>query len=462
MTPPARKPRTNQARRPSAKAPNTLSGGPSTTRERILQGMARGVARHGYADATVAHVLEYGNVGRATFYEHFVDKEDCFLAAVRATAERATVALHDTLRRATEQDGLRHGPRAMLLALLEEVERHPDDARLLLIEALAAGPSVRAERVAMMDDAERSIERVLDEHPGELPTVDLPTRALLGGVLGVIAMRVLHAETGGLTDLADDLLAWIGSYAVPAGSSRHELAAWLELGRGLASEPDQATASGERAQRPRGRRSLSESLARREHRERILRAVASTVSANGYAAVTVADIVAAAQISRNVFYAHFRSKQEAYAAAQTVGLRQLIAVTSSGFASGETWPERVWAGLTAFYGYLADEPEFARMEAIESYTAGPAAIQRRYDSQLAFNVFVEDGYRQRPESAPLPRLCSEAIGAAVAELSYRELYEGRAAEAMELVPLAVYVALAPFLGPQEAWDFVDASAHTSR
>jgi AcrR family transcriptional regulator len=58
-------------------------------RERLISGMVAAAARHGYAKASVARVIAQAGVSRATFYEQFADREECFLAAYRDVAARA-------------------------------------------------------------------------------------------------------------------------------------------------------------------------------------------------------------------------------------------------------------------------------------------------------------------------------------------------------------------------------------
>src|SRR3954463_3168983 len=53
-------------------------------RERLLVAMADAVAEKGYAHAAVADVIERAGVSRRTFYEHYANKEECFLAAYDA------------------------------------------------------------------------------------------------------------------------------------------------------------------------------------------------------------------------------------------------------------------------------------------------------------------------------------------------------------------------------------------
>src|SRR5262245_21674300 len=57
-------------------------------RERLLMAMLRAAAELTYREANVQDVLDRAGVSRPTFYEHFANKEDCFLAAFDSAAER--------------------------------------------------------------------------------------------------------------------------------------------------------------------------------------------------------------------------------------------------------------------------------------------------------------------------------------------------------------------------------------
>jgi AcrR family transcriptional regulator len=56
-------------------------------RERLTRAMIATAARYGYGRASVAKVVGQAGVSRATFYERFRNKEDCFLAAYREVAK---------------------------------------------------------------------------------------------------------------------------------------------------------------------------------------------------------------------------------------------------------------------------------------------------------------------------------------------------------------------------------------
>src|ERR1700710_2155684 len=104
-------------------------------RERLCSGMTQAAARYGYREASVARVVEQAGVSRATFYEHFADKEACFLAAFELAAERIELALERI-------DDCRPVQRApdLLDDLVENLGQDPAAARILLMEARAGGP----------------------------------------------------------------------------------------------------------------------------------------------------------------------------------------------------------------------------------------------------------------------------------------------------------------------------------
>ena len=193
-------------------------------------------------------------------------------------------------------------------------------------------------------------------------------------------------------------------------------------------------------------------------RQRIIAAVGRLARTQGYLATTVADIVKAAPVTREVFYELFRNKEDAFLAAQTAGIERSIPLTGAGFFAGETWPDRVWGGLEALLGYVSTDPAVVYLDVIESYAAGEAALRRSFDNRMAYSLFFEDGYRQRPEAERLPRLCSEVIGDAIVGLMRWHVSEGRTARMLEILPLTTYVALAPFIGGEAALAFVKAKA----
>jgi AcrR family transcriptional regulator len=413
--------------------------------------MTQAAARYGYKGASVARVVEGAGVSRATFYQHFADKEACFLAAFELAAERMELSLPRV--EAEYSPALRAGE--LLDDLLANIARDPAAARILLVEALAGGPRVRQAQEGFMQTVEATFERWLGG-PGENGyRLEISGRAIMEGTGGLLLMRSFRGETARLADLRDDLLAWMYSYAVPEERPRISAAEWRRLGASLVPAASDQAAAPPARKLPRGRSAAAPEAVAGEQRERILAAVATLARNKGFTAMTVADIVKSGSVTREAFYSLFRSKEDAFLAAQTAGLEASISTTAASFFTGENWPARVWDGLEGLLGFVARQPDLVYLDVIESYSVGAAAIRRSFDNRMAYTLFLEDGYRQTGAAERLPRLCSEAIGHAIIGLMRWQVVEGRTAQMMELLPEVVYLALAPFSGPAAAIELVE-------
>jgi AcrR family transcriptional regulator len=396
------------------------------TEERLLRAVTLLAGRDGYPRLSVERILELAAVSRATFYQYFSNVDDCFWSAYRRHAERlvADVAAATAAGKSPEFEALD--------ALVALAVSQPHTARMLMREGLTAGPAGPAERDAL-------IARVADAIRASQPapsTVDLPPQILVGAVFGFLAMRV--SDGGALAGLREYVLEWALAFlrcaSLPSWSARLAPAFPPQVGR----SPARASAPPAGATR----------------RERVLRATAAAVCAKGYRDTTVTDIVALAGVSRRSFYNEFQSKADAFVAAYEHGFQLTLMACTPAFFISASWPERVWASAQAFTGFLSREPIFAHLGFLECYALGPDFTQRAYEIQLAFTLFLEEGYRQRPQARPLSRACADLTAAAIFELAFQGTRRGPSMYLRSLQPLAVYIALAPFIGVDDAGEFV--------
>ena len=49
-------------------------------RARLLAGLSEALRERSYGEVTVADVVRHAHTSKRTFYEHFADKHDCFVA----------------------------------------------------------------------------------------------------------------------------------------------------------------------------------------------------------------------------------------------------------------------------------------------------------------------------------------------------------------------------------------------
>lgn len=164
-------------------------------RERLLVAMTAAVAEKGFANTVVADVVARSGVSRATFYQQFKDKEDCFQAAYEANAalvarvmEAGLAVVQDDPAR-TPLDKLDH----VLGLYLGALAAAPDLARVFLVEVYAAGPAVIQQR---RDSLEQFVDIVAATHvgePGLLGTRDdqrFAAQVLVGAVSSMVTNLV--------------------------------------------------------------------------------------------------------------------------------------------------------------------------------------------------------------------------------------------------------------------------------
>jgi AcrR family transcriptional regulator len=153
----------------------------ATQRERILAATERLIAEKGCAGTTIEGIVKEAGVSSVTFYDHFADKEECFVAAFDRAVEELRAAIPAGLA-GPEQTG------EALAALLAAIEAEPGRARLCFVEAQMGGPQLRAH-----------YEAALDAVAGELS--DSLGQALVGGLAWLLRERLELGGGEGVQDL---------------------------------------------------------------------------------------------------------------------------------------------------------------------------------------------------------------------------------------------------------------------
>jgi AcrR family transcriptional regulator len=160
------------------------------------------VAQVGYSSMTVSDVISQAGVSRRTFYEHFSNKEDVFLAAYDHVVDLVLADVSAAYQRGeTWIDRVRLG----LEAFVERLAQQPALAHVCIVEVLAAGPRALARRSAAMDRFRGFMTPGFDEvSNARVPAV--AADAVIGGIYEVIYSHVLREDTATLPSLAPDLL----------------------------------------------------------------------------------------------------------------------------------------------------------------------------------------------------------------------------------------------------------------
>jgi AcrR family transcriptional regulator len=195
-------------------------------RARMLTAMVEEVSERGAGNVSVAHVVARSGVSRRTFYEMFVDREDCFLAAFDEAMERVA----EVVIPAYEVPGQwRSKVRSALMALLGCFDNDPRLGRLLVVESLAAGNRTSERRTQVLDKAIAVVEEgrgAAKRHENPPP---LAAEGVIGGVLAILHGRLLvpsqaaDNESAGLIELINPLMGMIVLPYLGLAAARKEL-----------------------------------------------------------------------------------------------------------------------------------------------------------------------------------------------------------------------------------------------
>ncbi|HXP29029.1 MAG TPA: TetR/AcrR family transcriptional regulator [Solirubrobacteraceae bacterium] len=423
-------------------------------RVRLALAMIDSIGDDGYRATRVADVIARAGVSRKTFYENFENKQELLLWTFDVIAAELTRRLEGAYR---ETDGWPGRVEAAIGALFGSAIENPGALRLSLLEIAAAGPPGIERRERSIGRYERFLHDALSLAPGEGTVSDTILKAVIGGFNRVLYRRVQGDEAAVLMALVPDLSTWAASYypappsmlVEPKRLSRAQRAAIaLEGGRAPGTLAPHSLLGGRRGL-PRGDQNVSRSFVVESQRARILDAVANLVASEGYAGLKVEEIAERAAVSLVAFYEHYADKEDAFLVAYEIGLGKALASVERAYASETDWRLAIRAGIAALFRFLATERSFAHIALLDGLIATPRTAERSHYGVSAIARLLTPTTEQTGGIQP-PAVTVEAIAGGLFELGLHYTLAGKLAELPELVPTATYIALAPFIGGEDA------------
>ena len=121
----------------------------SVQRRRLFHAAATVFARVGYAEASAEAISREAGMSKATFYEHFANKEECILALFDEAATEVMRAMANAV--ADDTSSYEARIRANVVSFLEVLTQYPESAQTLLVEIIGAGPRAAERRDAILD-----------------------------------------------------------------------------------------------------------------------------------------------------------------------------------------------------------------------------------------------------------------------------------------------------------------------
>lgn len=173
-------------------------------RQRLFQAAATVFARQGYAEATAESIAREAGMSKATFYEHFDNKEDCICALF----DVATVVLITQMREATQAESDKRPAaryHASTVKLLEVISAFPDASQTLLVEIIGAGPRAIERRDRMLAEFAAYIDEAneVDAAAGLVPRLASPhdAFAIVGAVIELASRQIRTGVPEEMSDL---------------------------------------------------------------------------------------------------------------------------------------------------------------------------------------------------------------------------------------------------------------------
>jgi AcrR family transcriptional regulator len=174
-------------------------------RERLLRAAALEFAESGYAGASSESISRRAGMSKATFYEHFANKEECMLALFDMGTELVQAEMAAAASSAPTGDArerLKAGTRAFLGALAQ----NPEFAQTLLVEIIGAGPRAAQRR----DQVLQAFADVLDAENASSARRGLTPRfrsphdsfAVVGAIAELVSRQVRLGVPERVLDLA--------------------------------------------------------------------------------------------------------------------------------------------------------------------------------------------------------------------------------------------------------------------
>jgi AcrR family transcriptional regulator len=427
-------------------------------KRRLLLAMIDAVGEKGYRATTISDLVGRAGVSRKTFYEHFANKQECLLATFDVIAADGRQRAIEAYRKA-EGEGLQGAVEASIRALFEATIDNPGAARLNMVEIVAAGPAGVERRERAVEQYRGFVRGILQRKPDDGTVPEAVVRAVVGGLSRILYSRVRHGRRAELRQLVPDLMRWVTCYrptppALAAAEERYihayAPAPDAELVAGGRAPGTLTSSSGGDLGLVRGMTNVLRSFALHSQRERIVDAVANLTAADGYADLTVEKIASEAAMSLQTFYEHFKSKEEALLFTYEVGHARGLALVERAYAAQTDWPRGVKAAVGSLLQYLGSEPAFARLALLHMLIATPRTAERANAGITEYLSVLEPGFEETSEHRKPPAITIEAIGGGLFELMYHCVMLDRIGDMASTTTHATYVALAPFIGPEEA------------
>lgn len=172
--------------------------------------------------------------------------------------------------------------------------------------------------------------------------------------------------------------------------------------------------------------------------------MASVAAEKGLAAVTIADVVREAGVSKRTFYEHFLNKEDCFVALYRAVSASALNTLKTAVSADRPWQQQLTEALSAYLTHMATSPELVRTLFIEIQHLGEAGAQARRAVMTDLADFMVETLATDTSQAGVGRidvaLALAAVGG-INELILQAVEQGKAASLPEMTLTASQVVL---------------------
>jgi AcrR family transcriptional regulator len=394
-------------------------------RIRMHGAMIESVANHGYERTSVKHVIGLAGVSRRAFYEQFDNKDACFKETFDLIVARVIKRINNAC--ATRKGDFERRLRAALRAFADEIETNPKALRLVMIDALTAGPEAQLQLRKTTATFEQLLASGFASSPNARTLPAPIVRAIIGGLRRATFQRLIDERTTRSSKVSDELLRWMLLLTSPEIDALQA--------RPCSFPPFPAV-----AQLPANRYDM------RDDRTRLTHSVVNLALREPFEELSAPHIAEEAGLSIDTFLELFENPQKCFTASLDMLGGELLEVVADPALISPQWPAAVCHAINRLAIHLASNPACTVMLACKTFTAGLRVIEDMVGLTDEVATLLTEGAPRRPRGA----LAIEGISGALSHTLYTEASAGRAHLLPSQSEYLSYVVLAPFIGAESA------------
>lgn len=381
---------------------------------------------HGYNAVTVAALTKRAHVSKRDFYKRFSGKEECLLATYDIIVNHS---LRGILAAMEGEEEWRERLRLGFLTFAGQIADNPEAARLALVEVFAASADAVERMLRTSGLFEALVVRNLAPTDGSPRPPRLLVKGIVAGCARVARARLLSGDPQQLKLDGDELMEWALSFCDDDAARLGGLGA-------VGAPPLPVTAA-------------EPSFG--DERAMILSATARLASKEGYAALTVPRVRAAAGVSGRSFYAHFGGVEDCFLATLETLSDRTLAAAEPFYLTAEDWASGIHRMVVRLCQYLAGDPDFANLAFREVFSPRSETVQWRSEMIAKLAELLRRG--APPQQRPTVFAAEASIGAMWGVI-HHFVASGSGEQLPIAAPVLSYLALAPAIGGAAAVDAI--------